>query len=142
MFRCGLLLAFLGLPLGALSAAQRATDNVAPVYKKASTTTAKKHVVAATRQPSYGQVAGLHGARDVLALRSSVALVVDQETQEVLLHKNESAVLPIASITKLMTGLLISEAKLPMDEVIAISQSDVDTEKGSTSRLSVGTQLT
>ena len=58
-----------------------------------------------------------------------------------LVHKNELAVLPIASITKLMTGVLISEAKLPMDEMIAISQADVDMEKGSRSRLTVGTKL-
>ena len=47
-----------------------------------------------------------------------------------------------ASLTKLMTGLIISEAKLPMDEPITITQDDVDTEKGSRSRLSVGTTLT
>lgn len=93
------------------------------------------------RTPSFGQIAGLHSAADTLSLRSSVALVVDQDTKEVLFSKNESAVLPIASITKLMTGLLISEARLPMDEVIAISQEDVDTEKGSTSRLRVGAEL-
>lgn len=91
--------------------------------------------------PSYGQRAGLHGDQDPLALKSSVALVIDQDTNEVLFRKNELAVLPIASITKLMTGVLISEAKLPMDELIAISQADVDTEKGSSSRLQVGTQL-
>jgi D-alanyl-D-alanine endopeptidase (penicillin-binding protein 7) len=50
-------------------------------------------------------------------------------------------VLPIASITKLMTGVLVSEAQLPMDEVITITQADVDTEKGSSSRLRVGTEL-
>jgi D-alanyl-D-alanine endopeptidase (penicillin-binding protein 7) len=50
-------------------------------------------------------------------------------------------VLPIASITKLMTGLVISEAKLPMDETITISQDDVDTEKHSGSRLRVGATL-
>lgn len=92
-------------------------------------------------QPSFGQLAGLHGAHDALDLKSSVAFVIDQDTKEVLFHKNELAVLPIASITKLMTGLLISEAKLPMDETITITQADVDTEKGSSSRLSVGTEL-
>jgi D-alanyl-D-alanine endopeptidase (penicillin-binding protein 7) len=66
---------------------------------------------------------------------------VDQDTQEVLLSKNEQAVLPIASLTKLMTGLIISEAKLPMDEMLTITQADVDTEKGSKSRLRVGAQL-
>jgi len=92
-------------------------------------------------RPSYGQLAGLHGDRDTLDLKSSVALVIDQETNEVLFRKNELAVLPIASITKLMTGLVISEANLPMEEVIQITQADVDTEKGSTSRLRVGTEL-
>lgn len=90
---------------------------------------------------SYGQMAGLHQTTDVLDLNSSVALVVDQDTHEVLFSKNDHAVLPIASLTKLMTGLLISEAHLPMDEMISITQADVDTEKGSRSRLAVGTTL-
>lgn len=90
---------------------------------------------------SYGQLAGLHDAQDPLDLKSSVAFVIDQNTSEVLFSKNESAVLPIASLTKLMTGLVVSEARLPMDEMVTISQADVDTEKGSTSRLRVGTEL-
>jgi D-alanyl-D-alanine endopeptidase (penicillin-binding protein 7) len=71
-----------------------------------------------------------------------VALVIDQDTREVLFSKNDHAVLPIASLTKLMTGVIVSGAKLPMDELITISQDDVDTEKGSSSRLKVGTTLT
>jgi D-alanyl-D-alanine endopeptidase (penicillin-binding protein 7) len=90
---------------------------------------------------SFGQLAGLHGTEDVLDLKSSVALVIDQDTHEVLFSKNDHAVLPIASLTKLMTGLLISEAHLPNDELITITQDDVDTEKGSRSRLTVGTTL-
>jgi D-alanyl-D-alanine endopeptidase (penicillin-binding protein 7) len=93
-------------------------------------------------RPSYGQIAGLHSVQDQLDLKSSVALVIDQDTREVLFSKNDSAVLPIASLTKLMTGLLVSEAKLPMDEMITIAQDDVDTEKGSRSRLKVGAMLT
>ncbi len=93
-------------------------------------------------RPSFGQLAGLHSAEDELDLKSSVALVIDQDNGQILLRKNDSAVLPIASITKLMTGLVISEAKLPMDETITITQDDVDTEKGSSSRLRVGTALT
>jgi D-alanyl-D-alanine endopeptidase (penicillin-binding protein 7) len=92
-------------------------------------------------RPSHGQLAGLRATPDDLALKSSVALVVDQDTNEVLLSKNDSAVLPIASLTKLMTGLLVSEARLPLDELITITQDDVDTEKGSRSRLRVGTTL-
>ena len=102
------------------------------------------HVKAAVNEPgrmSFGQIAGLHRATDPLDLRSSVALVIDQETHEVLLRKNDNAVLPIASLTKLMTGLLIAEARLPLSEMITITQDDVDTEKGSSSRLAVGSVL-
>ena len=98
-----------------------------------------KPVVA--QKPSFGQLAGLHEMQDVLALKSSVAFVMDQDTKEVLFRKNELAVLPIASITKLMTGLLVSEANLSMSEMVTITQNDVDTEKGSSSRLRVGTEL-
>ena len=90
---------------------------------------------------SFGQMAGLHDVSDPLALKSSVALVLDQDTHEVLLSKNDHAVLPIASLTKLMTGVIISQANLPMAEEITITQDDVDTEKHSSSRLRVGTTL-
>ena len=91
---------------------------------------------------SFGELAGLHTLSDPLDLKSSVALVIDQDTHEVLLSKNDHAVLPIASLTKLMTGLIISQAHLPMDELITITQEDIDTEKRSSSRLPVGTALT
>ena len=104
----------------------------------------KVAVVAAAvaAKPSFGQIQGLHAGGDALDLKSSVALVIDQDTNEVLFSKNPSAVLPIASITKLMTGLVVAEARQPLDEVLTISQDDIDTEKGSRSRLAVGTQLT
>lgn len=98
--------------------------------------------VAETPRLSYGQMAGLHRTGDVLDLKSNAALVIDQETREVLFSKNDHAVLPIASLTKLMTGLLISEAHLPDEELITITQDDVDTEKGSSSRLRIGATLT
>ena len=91
---------------------------------------------------SFGELAGLHAISDPLDLKSSVALIIDQDTKEILLRKNDHAILPIASLTKLMTGHLISQARLPMDELITITQDDVDTEKGSRSRLMVGTTLT
>ncbi len=102
---------------------------------------AKRVVRAVPERPSYGQLAGLRNTDDELDLKSSVALVMDQDTNEVLLSKNPDAVLPIASITKLMTALVVAEAKLPLDETLTITQEDVDTEKGSSSRLRVGTQL-
>jgi len=91
---------------------------------------------------SVGEQLGLRAKDDPLDLNSSVALVVDQETNEVLFSKNDHAVLPIASLTKLMTGLIVADAHLDMNEMITITQDDVDTYKGSRSRLAVGTRLT
>lgn len=134
--------------------ADAATAKRNAVVKKPHTATAKRVSktfitkrrsvvrIAAVPRASYGQLAGLHALQDELDLKSSVALVIDQDTREVLFSKNDSAVLPIASLTKLMTGLVVSEAKLPMDEMITITQDDVDTEKGSGSRLRVGATLT
>lgn len=93
-------------------------------------------------KPSFGELAGLHATADSLDLKSSVALVLDQDTNEVLFSKNPQAVLPIASLTKLMTALVVTEAKQPLTDVLTITQDDVDTEKFSRSRLRVGTQLT
>jgi D-alanyl-D-alanine endopeptidase (penicillin-binding protein 7) len=90
---------------------------------------------------SFGQLYGLHQTHDPLELKSSVALVMDQETNEVLFSKNSDAVLPIASLTKLMTGMVMVEARLPMDELVTVTSDDVDTEKNSSSRLMVGATL-
>ena len=91
---------------------------------------------------TFGQLYGLHAAADPLDLKSSVALVMDQDTNEVLFSKNSQAVLPIASITKLMTALVVVEAGQSLDEKLTISEADIDTEKGTHSRLVVGTTLT
>ena len=125
---------------------QAAKKNLKTSAKSTAKPTAKVRKVAKnnpsdTTRPSFGRTAGLHQSSDALDLRSSVALVIDQDTHEVLLRKNDLAVLPIASLTKLMTGLVISDANLSPDELITITQEDVDTEKGSTSRLAVGSVL-
>ncbi|MCB2015956.1 MAG: serine hydrolase [Hydrogenophaga sp.] len=91
---------------------------------------------------SIGNRLGLQTTADPLDLNSNVALVVDQETNEVLFSKNDSAVLPIASLTKLMTGLVVTDTNLAPDELITITSEDVDTVKNSRSRLAVGTTLT
>lgn len=98
--------------------------------------------VALEPRSSIGERMGLRAAGDPLDLNSSVALVIDQQTNEVLFSKNDSAVLPIASLTKLMTGLVVTDANLPLDETVTITSDDVDTVKGSRSRLAVGTTLT
>ena len=128
--------------------AVRGGRNVVAVIRKKHGRTVvavqRRSVVRVAEAPprlSFGQLAGLQDTEDPLALKSNAALVIDQDTHEVLFSKNDHAVLPIASLTKLMTGVLISEAHLPMDELITITQDDVDTEKNSRSRLSVGTTL-
>lgn len=94
-----------------------------------------------TPPASVGQKLGLRSTRDELAIQSSVALVVDQQTGEVLYAKNAKTALPIASLTKLMTALVVVEAGQPLDEVLEISREDVDTEKHSQSRLAIGSKL-
>ncbi len=75
-------------------------------------------------------------------LASNAVLVVDEETQDVLLSKNSTLVSPIASITKLMTSLVVLEAGQPMDEMIEITDEDQNLERYSSSRLRKGTRLT
>ncbi len=144
------------LPLAAPGSAQAAeakkakTSAVAkksqarPVAKgpvKAGKRVKAKQVV--RRPPSIGQMTGLHNTDDPLDLKSSVALVVDQQTDEVLFSKNPDAVLPIASITKLMTALVVVDAGLSLDESLEVSQDDVRGTVGSRmrSKLRPGTTL-
>ncbi len=128
--------------------AERVTTRKVVVLKNG-----KRHVVAQRQavpvraaftpaKPSLGEALGLRETEDALSLRSSVALVMDQNTNEVLFQKNAAAVLPIASITKLMTALVVMDAHQPMDELLTINEEDRDNEKHSSSRLRFGTQLT
>ena len=75
-------------------------------------------------------------------VQSSAALVLNQLTGEVIYEKNADESTPIASITKLMTAMVVLDAKLPLNELISISREDIDTLKGTTSRLAPGLTLT
>jgi serine-type D-Ala-D-Ala endopeptidase (penicillin-binding protein 7) len=88
-----------------------------------------------------GDMAGLNLTQDPLDLNSNAVLVMDQNTAEVLFDKNSQVALPIASITKLMTSLVVVEANQNMDEMLEITHEDIDTIKRSHSRLAVGSQL-
>jgi D-alanyl-D-alanine endopeptidase (penicillin-binding protein 7) len=77
-----------------------------------------------------------------LNLKSTSVLVLDQTGQRVLYAKNVEWVVPIASITKLMTALVVLDAGLPLDEPITISKEDRDGLKGTRSRLAVGMTVT
>jgi D-alanyl-D-alanine endopeptidase (penicillin-binding protein 7) len=89
-----------------------------------------------------GDIAGLSQTRDPLSLRSNVAFVMDQNSSEVLFEKNANVALPIASITKLMTGLVVVEANQDMNETLTVTNDDVDRHKYSSSRLPVGARMT
>lgn len=100
-------------------------------------------VAAAAYAPrTMGDIAGLNKTEDPLALRSNVAFVIDQNSSEVLFEKNANVALPIASITKLMTGVVVTDAKQDLDEVLQVTDADVDRHKYSSSRLPVGARMT
>lgn len=92
---------------------------------------------------SLGQIQGLSQNRGNFGpdVHSSVAFAMDQKTGQILVNKNGHFVSPIASITKLMTAVITMDANLPMDEMITITDEDVDRLKGTRSRLAVGTRL-
>lgn len=77
-----------------------------------------------------------------LVLRSASALVEDQQTGECLVQKQAAAVLPIASITKLMTAMVVLDANMDIEESLTIDGEDVDSIRHSHSRLPTGTNLT
>jgi serine-type D-Ala-D-Ala endopeptidase (penicillin-binding protein 7) len=83
-------------------------------------------------------------ARDVRdpKLMSSSVLVVDQSDSSVLYSRHSDVAAPIASITKLMTALVVLDAKQPLDEPIQITDADRDFPKAAFSRLTVGATLT
>lgn len=74
-------------------------------------------------------------------INSEIALVVGLNDNQVLYSKNADVIRPIASISKLLTALVITRSGLPLDEKITITADDIDRVKKSSSRLSVGTTL-
>jgi D-alanyl-D-alanine endopeptidase (penicillin-binding protein 7) len=115
---------------------------VAEAATKKKTTATKKHVKKPkARKARGGKTASLEDAKN-LSVQSASALVLDQATGTVLYEKNANAILPIASITKLMTAMVALDAKPDLAEVLTVGEEDVDVLKGTRSRLKVGTQLT
>ena len=80
-------------------------------------------------------------AAQKLSLHSAAAIIQDQETGEILYGKNASTVAPIASITKLMTAMVVLDAGLDLNETITISGEDMDSLRGTHSRLKPGASL-
>ena len=75
-------------------------------------------------------------------LKSNSVLIVDQSDSSILYSRNSDVAAPIASITKLMTALVVLDANQPLDEALEITQAEQDLPKGGFSRLTVGTVLT
>jgi len=89
-------------------------------------------------------VLALHAAANPIRdpkLKSSSVLIIDQSDSSVLYSRHSDVAMPIASITKLMTALVVLDARQPLDEPIQISEADRDLPKASFSRLTVGTTL-
>lgn len=111
------------------------TSNKANRSKKAkSTRTGKKTL--AVRDPDLWQVT------ENLVVQSSAALVVDQNDGDMLYQKNAQVAVPIASITKLMTAMVVLDANLQMSQPVIITDDDVDYVRRSRSRLQVGSAMT
>ena len=87
---------------------------------------------------------GFAQAADIskIHLRSASVLVQDADSGEVVYTKNSDAIVPIASITKLMTAIVTLDRKLDMQQPVVISRDDMDSIKGTRSRLRPGTSLT
>lgn len=92
-------------------------------------------------KPSPRKTSPAQDSRLQQLVKSKIALVVDATTSEQLLAKDANRVVPIASITKLMTAMVVLDAKLPLGEVLKISNDDRDLVMSTTSRLRVGTAL-
>ena len=120
-------------------------EALAAPKKKVSVT--KRHANAKPKRTKVSRAAAAPSARSQsddndLNIRSSAFAVVDQESGAVLYEKNADSVVPIASITKLMTAMVVLDAQPALDEVLTIGEEDVDVLKGTRSHLRVGTQLT
>ena len=129
------------------SSAQKKHQAKAPAPKAKAAPVAKKpsrSVQAASKKParvaSTSRVASPQDVRQ-LAVQSAAALVLDQNAGDALYQKNASQVVPIASITKLMTAMVVLDSAPSLHTPITISDDDVDTLRGSRSRLHVGSVM-
>lgn len=88
-----------------------------------------------------GAAPGTSYAINPVALKSQSVLVVDEDSGEILAAKNADAVVPVASLTKLMTALVVLEAGQDLEETLEITRADLDTYKRTPSRIPFGARL-
>ncbi|TCS36965.1 murein-DD-endopeptidase [Paucimonas lemoignei] len=102
----------------------------------------KKYVLSQNSQSLAAAKGSLLDSEASIPLTASSALVFDATTSHVLYEKNATEVVPIASITKLMTALVVLDEQQPLDEVLTVTSDDIDRIKHTSSRLAVGSKLT
>lgn len=111
-------------------------------YKAVKYKTGSRKVQHRIRSSKSAMIVDSYDGNSPLRLASAKALVINQQTGEIVYAKNTNIPTPIASVTKLMTAMVMLDAHLPLDELISIGDEDVDYLKGTGSRLNVGTVLT
>ena len=145
-------IALVATPIELLAANKKSQKRISTSYNKSSV---GKYRVASRYKKSNNRVsvrlrnalasqraiANSYDGSGLLQLASSKALVIHQNTGEIIYAKNTATPAPIASITKLMTAMVALDAGQSFDEMIYVSNEDVDYVKGSSSRLSVGSGL-
>ncbi len=114
--------------------------------KNAKNTKTTKNIVIKSRKANVAKVNKMpfeqYAADGSLNFRSDSVLVLNQNNGKVVMEKNSRKVVPIASISKLMTAMVVLDAKLPMNGVVSIDENDIDHRKKTSSRLPIGTRMT
>lgn len=114
--------------------------------KNAKNTKTTKNIVIKSRNANVAKVNKMpfeqYAADGSLNFRSDSVLVLNQNNGKVVMEKNSRKVVPIASISKLMTAMVVLDAKLPMNGVVSIDENDIDHRKKTSSRLPIGTRMT
>jgi D-alanyl-D-alanine endopeptidase (penicillin-binding protein 7) len=123
--------------------AYAATQGTKKTHYKKAKTAHLTHVTYTGRTKHHHRITTAASIEDPqhLVLQSTSVLVQDEASGAILFEKNAQAVLPIASISKLMTAMVTIDANPNLQEMLTISDEDVDALKGTRSRLNVGTQL-
>lgn len=126
---------------------QTTTKQKTTTTTKASSTASKKTTKAKTStktsatRPRQTLIPSASKATSMGAVRSNVVFVQDLASNAVVFSRNDEGVRPIASISKLMTAVIVVDANQNMNEIIEVTQADVDQVKHSRSRLAVGAKL-
>ena len=114
--------------------------------KNAKNKKTTKNIVTKSRKANVAKVNKMpfnqYAADGSLNFRSDSVLVLNQNNGKVVMEKNSRKVVPIASISKLMTAMVVLDAKLPMNGVVSIDENDIDHRKKTSSRLPIGTRMT